>query len=237
MFFARKILIGLTSKTGPTSGRQSLSTRGISMKIMHCCLACFYIDGFGYQENILPRIHKEMGHDVEIVASTETMSESGTKKYLPAGISRDEHDIKIIRLPYAFGKFKKFGRKLRLYSGLKNVLDDFKPDLLFIHDSQFLSAFEISQYARKNGVRVLVDGHADFINSARGYISRKVLHGIIYKACTKSLDKVAERFFATLPLRAKFMEETYSISRNRISFLPFGIDDGKTAVYQGKDET
>lgn len=39
------------------------------MKILHLCLACFYIDGYTYQENILPRINREDGHDVRILAS------------------------------------------------------------------------------------------------------------------------------------------------------------------------
>ena len=42
------------------------------MRILHLCLSCFYIDGYNYQENILPRINHEDGHDVRILASTET---------------------------------------------------------------------------------------------------------------------------------------------------------------------
>ena len=37
------------------------------MKIIHCCLAAFYIDNFSYQENILPKIHKLQGNDVFII--------------------------------------------------------------------------------------------------------------------------------------------------------------------------
>ena len=42
------------------------------MKILHLCLANFYVDEFNYQENILPRINKLDGHEVYILASTET---------------------------------------------------------------------------------------------------------------------------------------------------------------------
>ena len=41
------------------------------MKILHCCLSCFYIDNYNYQENLLPRQNKIDGHDVSIIASTE----------------------------------------------------------------------------------------------------------------------------------------------------------------------
>ena len=46
------------------------------MKILHCCLAAFYIDNFSYQENIFPKIHKLQGHQVHIIASTETYLEN-----------------------------------------------------------------------------------------------------------------------------------------------------------------
>ena len=42
------------------------------MRILHMCLAAFYIDKYSYQENILPRMHKKQGHEVQIIASVET---------------------------------------------------------------------------------------------------------------------------------------------------------------------
>ncbi len=30
------------------------------MKIVHMCLGCFYPDNYSYQENMLPKYHKEM---------------------------------------------------------------------------------------------------------------------------------------------------------------------------------
>ena len=38
------------------------------MKIVHICLACFYVDGMGYQENLLPKYHAQK-HDVTIITS------------------------------------------------------------------------------------------------------------------------------------------------------------------------
>ena len=42
------------------------------MKIVHLCLSNFYIDNFGYQENILPKYNKDDGHEVTIIASRFT---------------------------------------------------------------------------------------------------------------------------------------------------------------------
>ena len=39
------------------------------MKILYICLANFYLEGMGYQENIISYYHKKMGYDVEIITS------------------------------------------------------------------------------------------------------------------------------------------------------------------------
>ena len=82
------------------------------MKIIHCCLAAFYIDNFSYQENILPKIHKLQGNDVFIIASTETYFEnkliySESKEYI------NENGIKVKRLSYIKYLPNIFAKKLK----------------------------------------------------------------------------------------------------------------------------
>ena len=52
------------------------------MKIVHLCLACFYPDNYSYQENILPKYHKKMGYDTEVIASLETFDKNGQATHL-----------------------------------------------------------------------------------------------------------------------------------------------------------
>ena len=49
------------------------------MKIVHVCLACFYVEGMGYQENILPKEHSEAGHSVTVITSDFAFNERGEK--------------------------------------------------------------------------------------------------------------------------------------------------------------
>ena len=39
------------------------------MKIVHICLGNFYVEGMGYQENIIPKMHIKEGHDVYVLTS------------------------------------------------------------------------------------------------------------------------------------------------------------------------
>lgn len=195
------------------------------MRIMHCCLAAFYIDNYGYQENILPKMHKLQGHDVEILASTETYIENNCLGYIEAGSYINENGIPVTRLPYVNFLYHKVAKKLRLYDGVYSKIEAFKPDVIFLHDVQFLSVIDIVKYVKCNNVRIYVDGHTDFINSARNWISKNILHKIIYKWCAKKIEPYASKFWGVTPLREDFFVDVYGIDRNKVDLLVLGVDD------------
>lgn len=197
------------------------------MKILHCCLAAFYIDDFSYQENILPRIHKGLGHEVEILASTETYIDKVKLGYTNAGSYTTKEGIPLTRLPYVSWLPSVLARKLRLYRGIDAVLDRFAPDVVFLHDCQFLSIQRISHYAQQTGATVYVDSHTDFINSGRSFVSRNILHRVIYRMCSKVIEPYVKKYFPTLPLRAEFLINVYDVPRRKIELLPFGVDDNR----------
>lgn len=198
------------------------------MKIMHCCLAAFYIDNYGYQENILPKMHKNQGNDVCIVASTENYLEDKTLGYSAPGSYINENGIPVCRLPYVNRLPKALVRKLRIYDGFENELERFNPEIIFLHDIQFLDVLTIIKYAKKNpNVKIFADGHTDFINSARNWVSKHILHKIIYKWCAKKIEPYVEKFFGVTPLRARFFEEVYGIDKDKIDVLVMGYDDSE----------
>lgn len=197
------------------------------MKILHCCLACFYIDNYSYQENILPRYHKKMGHDVRIVASTETFDAKGNTTYINAGEYINEDGITVTRLPYVSWMPSTIAHKLRRYVGLKNVLENFSPDFIFIHDVQFLDIDIIYRYAKDKKIKIVADCHADFSNSARNFLSRYILHGCIYKRCAKKIEPITSRFYGVLPARVDFLTNVYKIPKEKVSLLVMGSEDEK----------
>ena len=70
------------------------------MRILHLMLACFYIDNYNYQENILPRINKQDGHDVKIIASVEMFIDNESIGCVEPGRYVNEDGIEVVRLPY-----------------------------------------------------------------------------------------------------------------------------------------
>jgi len=195
------------------------------MKIIHCCLAAFYIDNFGYQENILPKIHKIQGHDVKILASTETYIQNKLGYVTPKSYI-NEYDIPVSRLSYITYLPHLVVRKLRLYIGVYQKLMEFMPDIIFLHDIQFLSIVDVVRYAKKNPeVRIYVDGHTDFGNSAKNWVSKNLLHKIVYKWCAKKIEPYTSKFWGVTPLRVDFFKKVYGIKENKVDLLVLGVDD------------
>ncbi|MHB8108693.1 MAG: glycosyltransferase family 4 protein [Syntrophorhabdaceae bacterium] len=205
------------------------------MKILHCCLACFYIDNYGYQENILPKQHKLDGHEVEIVASTETYVDHKNLAYVAPQSYMSESSIPVTRLPYSRYLPKCIAKKIRIYEGISDILDRFLPEIIFVHDCQFVDIMHIASYARKRqNVRIYVDCHADLNNSAKNWLSKFILHKIIYRCCAKMIEPYTTRFYGVLPARCNFLHDMYGIPREKIELLVLGAEDKKIRI-QSRD--
>jgi len=120
----------------------------------------------------------------------------------------------------------KLATKLRFYRGLSRELERFAPDVIFLHDAQFLGISHVAKYAKRHpNVRVYVDCHTDFVNSARNWISKNILHGIIYKYCVQLIEPHVEKFYGVLPSRVDFLREMYGTPAEKTELLVLGADD------------
>ena len=209
------------------------------MKILHVCLANYYADNHSYQENILPIEHKMLGYDVEILASTETFNDQNILDYTKHGKYYTKDGILVTRIQYA--KFFPFyiKKKLRLYQNLTKEMERSNPDIIFIHDVQFASAFELVRYIKKKRkekvVKVFADCHADFTNSARNWLSYYILHKLFYKKCAMKLNEVVDKFWGVLPDRVKFLNKVYGVPEDKIDLLNLGIESKWMDVSNQKD--
>lgn len=199
------------------------------MKIVHIMLGCFYIDNHSYQENMLPKYHKMMGHEVEIIASTLSFDDRGNACNVEAKSYINEDGIVVTRLPYKkvlVPKCRaKVGKFFRIYEGFKIALEKSKPDIVFVHGCQFCDIGILVKYLKTHLVTVYVDNHADFSNSARNWISRNVLHGIMWKWCAQKIEPYTKRFYGVLPARVDFLKNIYKLPENKIELLVMGADD------------
>lgn len=206
------------------------------MKIVHLCLANFYIDNYSYQENMLPKMHKQLGYDVEIVASTETFVDGIQLGYLKPSSYINEYGIKVTRLPYVKYLPSKFAHKLRVYPGIYDKLEDVSPDVIFMHGGQFLSIGQVERYVKLHPkVTLYIDSHADFSNSAKTFVSKNILHKMIYKYGIKRINPYVKKWYGVLPARVDFLKDVYGLPAEKIEFLPMGADDDMVEKYSSPE--
>lgn len=195
------------------------------MKVVHLCLASFYPDNYSYQENMLPKFHKKLGYDVEVIASVQSFDEHGQVCYLAnTGTYMNEYNIQVTRLPYK--SQNKIWKKLKRYKGVYDALESASPDILFIHGGQFLDIDIVIRYLKLHtGITVYVDNHADFSNSATNWFSKNILHKIVWRRCERKIEPFTKKFYGVLPARVDFLINIYKLPPEKCELLVMGADD------------
>lgn len=194
------------------------------MKITHLCIASFFPDNYAYQENLLPKYHKIMGYDVSVIAGLVTFNEKGKFTYLK-GPQRylNEYGIPVSRLKLKGDRT--IYKKLKWYLGLYDELIAEKPDVIFMHGCQFIGIKSVIKYLKLYpDTKVYIDNHADFVNSAKGWVSKNILHKILWKTCAKMILPYTEKFYGVLPARVDFLTDVYGLPKDKCELLVMGTD-------------
>jgi glycosyltransferase involved in cell wall biosynthesis len=198
--------------------------KGKLMKITHLCLNGVFTDGWNYQENMLAKYHKLSGYDVTVITTEWMWDESGSLVKSPKNQYINDDGVEIRRLPLK-GK-DTFHKTFRRYRGLYQSLVDSNPDILFIHGPQTIDTLTIKKFAKEyTQVQIFADNHADFSNSATNWLSKVVLHKIIWRRCVRLLIPYVDTFYGVLPARVDFLKDMYGIPEEKLELLEMGADD------------
>lgn len=208
------------------------------MRILHLCLACFYIDGYNYQENVLPRINKEDGHEVRIIASTETFVDNQNLGYVEPSEYVTEYGVPIKRLPYVTVGTHFTTIKFRKYPHLYEEIAAFAPDVIMSHDIAFWSVLDVIRYKKEHpNVKFYADTHTDEKNSGRNWISMHVLHRLFYRYLHQRALPYLEKFFYVTAERKIFAQKHYGMPESILEFYPLGGNIFSENEYDEKRRT
>lgn len=193
------------------------------MRILHCCLSCFYIDNYNYQENVLPRQNKVDGHEVLILASTETFIDNNKLGYVNPSEYVNEDGIKVIRIPYRSYLPHSIMKKIRAYKDTLRHVSEFRPDVILFHGTGAYEIINVARYKESHReVKLLVDSHEDFNNSARGFLSKQVLHRMLYKRFMHRALPHIDKVLCVSIESYDFMREFYRIPEQMLELYPLG---------------
>ncbi|HTN62754.1 MAG TPA: glycosyltransferase family 4 protein [Devosia sp.] len=196
-------------------------------------MSCFYIDDALYQENELVREHVALGHNVRVIASTETMSKEGHLIYGEPHEYMGSDGAPVKRLPYRKILPQKIMRKLRMHPGVYGEIEAFSPDVIVFHGACGWEILNASRYSRRHPhVRFWIDSHEDKNNSARGFVSREGLHKRFYGPLLRRALPAGHSVLCISLETIDFVHEMYGIPLSRLEFFPLGGHPLPDAEYE-----
>ncbi len=191
------------------------------MRIVHLCLVGAYNEGWTYQENLLSKYHSRLGHEVTLLCIPLEYHE-GTLRVSSEVDYVNKEGVHVIRMP------EKINIKNRIvfHRGVSEQLDRISPDIIFIHGCQFWDIGEIRRYLKKHPqIIAYIDNHADFSNSATNWLTKNILHKIIWKHGANKIEPYIKKFYGVLPARVDFLTEVYQLPKEKCELLVMGADD------------
>ncbi|PAJ74468.1 glycosyl transferase family 1 [Pseudoalteromonas sp. NBT06-2] len=193
------------------------------MKVLHICLSNFYIDNVTYQENMLIKEHIDSGHEVKVLASTEIFDSQKKLVYSKAGTYTGAEGAEVTRIDYAKFLPHIIMKKLRVHSGVYQFIENFKPDVIMFHSMCGWELKTVCKYKKNNpSVKLYMDSHEDFNNSARGFISKYFLHWLYYRPIAKKASTFSNKVLCISIETMGFLNEFYGIDKSRLEFYPLG---------------
>lgn len=191
------------------------------MKIVHVIIAAVYKEGYGYQENILPAKHVELGLDTYVVSFDKSIPEG--RVYV------NEDGVKVALLPINKSRctnihyLSSFTNRTQ---GLFAYLDKISPDIIFMHGLQAIDSLIVYRWCLSNRtVKLYVDQHADYYNSPITKFTTRMYYKIVYGYIAKKLSRFARKFWGVTPWRVDYLQKVYRVKPEKTDLLVMGGDE------------
>lgn len=196
------------------------------MKILHICLGGGWSENNAYQDQLLPRYHRRLGHEVTIIASYYGKWDMRTNTYeLIKEKERLLSDgIKLIRVKPLLPQI--LNTHVHLFSGLRRYVEKEQPDFIFIHDVESPNYIFARKYKIKHpSVKIVCDNHSDFVNSQHHWTTKLWTRIIVKNFIVQRLIPVVEFFYGTTPIRCEYLKQVYLVPQEKVKLLVMGADD------------
>lgn len=198
------------------------------MKIVHITPAAPYNDNWGYQDNLLPRYHAKLGHDVSII-TTNLIHKDGGIIAIDCGdyvLQDGVHVYRFARHVYKNKVLTSISHKIDIYPLLKEL----EPDFVFFHGLSSTTIIDVIKYKKKaNKPCVIVqDNHVDYniAYAAKSALRNKMIR-LFYRCLNHYSIKYVDKVYGVTPWRKMYAEDIFGIPSSKTDVLIMGADDEK----------
>lgn len=197
------------------------------MKIVHIAPVAPYNEYWGYQDNLLPKYQKRLGHDVTVII-TNTMHRDGKIVETDCTDQILEDGVRVIRLPkkqYCHRVLTNLNSKLPVWSYLKKI----KPDFIFYHSLEGTTIFDVIRYVKEINPKCIVvqDNHMDYNNLHRSGKYKDLIIRSFRRYINRRSNPYISRVYGVTPWRKTYAEDYYGIPSEKTDVLIMGADDEK----------
>ena len=204
------------------------------MKIAHICISNPYIDGWGYQENLLPQYLQKIGVQNYVIASANDFPTYLSPKEI-AEIKSKGKEYLIEEINVRRIKTKRLSTSFLVPFGLKKALEEIHPDVIFHHNFNCTSLPISARYAKKNNTPLLVDNHADVINMSHNIIWAFVYYKLLIRLSCLIHQKEITKAYGVTHARCSFIKDFYGVPTKKIDFMPIGADVDLADTIESKE--
>ncbi len=196
------------------------------MKIVHIAPNSPYNDYWGYQDNLLPKYQKKLGHDVTVII-TNTMHKDGnivktdcSDYVLDDGVHVIRKEYKQYHLPKVTGVFSDLD--------VLPLLNELRPDFIFYHGLVSYTIKDVVKYVKIHPqCKVVEDNHMDYnIGNQVNTLKEKVIRAWL-RWLNRTTVPYVEKVYGVTPWRKTYAEDYFRIPANKTDVLIMGADDEK----------
>lgn len=197
------------------------------MKIVHIAPSSPYNDYWGYQDNLLPKYHKKLGHEVTVLVTCASHKDGGIINVEPNDYVLND-GVRVVRLP-----IKKLPTRWltgsHSHMNVMPYLTEINPDFIFFHGLVSTTIFEVIRYKKKYNPRCVIvqDNHLDY-NIGHKFSTLKLkIQRSFFRAINRRSVKYVTRVYGVTPWRKTYAEDYFRIPADKTDVLIMGADDEK----------
>ena len=190
------------------------------MRILHVCAGNPFTESMYYKENYLIEANLEDGHEPVVLADTSLWREGRVAETDP-GSFRMANGTRVIRVRFQNMLFPMLTRKLRKIPNFPALAASLEPDVILFHNIFQYGVAQLREIReRLPGCKIYGDVSSSADNSGRTFLSRWVLHGMIYRRwIQKSLPDWDKIFYVAEPSR-EFLRSVYDVPDSLLELNP-----------------